>query len=205
MTSSAFAIVAEFPTPAITTRSRPPRTCLSGSGPPAAAPAPRDARLAAVAGARTTGPKRRTSRRIYGPADCPDGILGTACPPPKLRPTQSAPGFKPNQAGALDVTEIICLVTVTCDGNGAAAARPAMIPHRRLRWRQRPRQARESPGRHTAPAGAVTPGELLPIDRAASPAPGPGRVASRGRLRRQRARATPSRRLLPRAPEGKSR
>lgn len=53
--------------------------------------------------------------------------------PQKLRPTQSAPGFQPNQAGASDVTEIICLVTVTCDGNGAAAARPAMIPHRRLR------------------------------------------------------------------------
>jgi hypothetical protein len=119
--------------PAISTRSRPPRTWVSGSGLPAAAPAPRDARLAAVAGARAAGPKRRTSPRIYGPAGCPDGILRTACPPPKLRPTQSAPGFKPNQAGASDITEIICLVTVTCDGNGSAAARPAMIPHRRPR------------------------------------------------------------------------
>ena len=204
MTSSAFAIVAEFPTSAISTRSRPPRTYVSGSGLPAAAPAPRDARLAAVAGARTVGPKRRTSRRIYGPAGCPDGILGTACPPPKLRPTQSAPGFKPNQAGASDVTEIICLVTVTRDGNGVAAARPAMIPTGACgSGSDRARPA--SPGRHTAPAGAVTPCELPPMDRAASPVPGPGRVASRGRLRRQRVRATPSRRLLPRAHEGKSR
>jgi hypothetical protein len=69
--------------PAISTRSRPPRTCVSGSGLPAAAPAPRDTRLAPKAGARTAGPKRRTSRRIYGPAGCPDGILGTTCPPPK--------------------------------------------------------------------------------------------------------------------------
>jgi hypothetical protein len=69
--------------PAISTCSRPPRICLSGSGLPTAVPAPRDARLAAIAGARTAGPKRRTSCRIYGPAGCPDGILGTACPPPK--------------------------------------------------------------------------------------------------------------------------
>ena len=204
MTSSAFAIVAEFPTSAISTRSRPPRTYASSSGLPAAAPAPRHARLAAVAGARTVGPKRRASRRIYGPAGCPDGILGTACLPPKLRPTQSAPGFKPNQAGASDVTEIICLVTVTCDGNGAAAALPAMIPHRRLRQRQRPRPACEPRQAHGT-GGRRHTGELPPLDRAASPVPGPGRVASRGRLRRQRVRATPSRRLLPRAHEGKSR
>jgi hypothetical protein len=69
--------------PAISTRSRPPRTCLSGSGLPAAAPAPRDARLAAVAGARAAGPKRHTSPRIYEPAGCPDGILCPACPAPK--------------------------------------------------------------------------------------------------------------------------
>ena len=37
----------------------------------------------AIAGARTAGPNRSTSCRIYGPAGCPDGILGTACPPPK--------------------------------------------------------------------------------------------------------------------------
>jgi hypothetical protein len=71
-----------FP-PAISTCSRPPRTCLSGSGLPTAVAAPRDARLAAIAGARTAGPKRRTSCRIYGPAGCPDGILGPACPPPR--------------------------------------------------------------------------------------------------------------------------
>lgn len=69
--------------PAISTCSRPPRTCLSGSGLPTAVAAPRDARLAAIARARTAGPKRRTSGRIYGPAGCPDGILGPACPPPR--------------------------------------------------------------------------------------------------------------------------
>lgn len=109
--------------PDMRVRLRPARCRTSAEG----CPAGRGGR------AQAAGPKRRTSPRIYGPAGCPDGILRTACPSPKLRPTQSAPGFRPNQAGASDITQIICLVTVTCDGNGAAAARPAMIPHRRLR------------------------------------------------------------------------
>ena len=180
--------------PAISTCSRPPRTCLSGSGLPTAVPAPRDAGLAAIAGARTAGPKRRTSCRIYGPAGCPDGILGTACPPPKLRPTPIGVRIHAESGQGSDVTEIICLVTVTCDGNGAAA-RPAMIPIGACcgsSGRVRP----VSPGGHTAAAGAVTPGELPPLDCATSTVPGPGRVASRGGCGAQLVRGTPSRGLF---------
>jgi len=100
MASSAFAIVAESH-PAIVTCGRPPRPHLPGSGLPAAVPAPRDpTRCPPLRWPGRAGPKRGMSRRIYRPAGCPDCILGTACPPPRLRPSQSAPGFKPNGAKA---------------------------------------------------------------------------------------------------------
>src|SRR5262249_54258159 len=136
-----FAIVAEFPTPAIIT-CRPPRTRLSHSGLPAAVPAPRDAtRWPRSPGPGRRGPKRRTSRRIHGPAGCPYFFLGPASPPPKnharpqkLRPTPIGAQIRTESGQGSDVTEIICLVTVTCDGNGAVgAARPARVSHRRLR------------------------------------------------------------------------
>ena len=64
--------------------------------------------------------------------------------PQKLRPTPIGARIHAESGQGSDVAESICLVTVTCDGNGAAAAaRPAMIPHRRLRWQQRPRPPRE--------------------------------------------------------------
>ena len=47
--------------------------------------------------------------------------------PQELRPTPIGARIHAESGQGLDVAEIICLVTVTCDGNGAAA-RPAMIP-----------------------------------------------------------------------------
>jgi hypothetical protein len=207
MTSSAFAIVAESPAPAISTRSRPARACVSGSGLPAAVPAPRDyPRVCRGCRGRDGGIRNSaqaaefTDRRVVLIA-----FWAQHARPQKLRPTPIGARIQAESGQGSDVTEIICLVTVTCDGNGAAAAaRPAMIPHGAC-GSSSDRVRPASPGRHTAPATAVTPGELPPMDRATSPVPGPGRVASRGRLRRQRVRATPPRRLLPRASEGKSR
>jgi hypothetical protein len=80
--------------------------------------------------------------------------------PKELRPTPIGARIHAESGQGSDVAEIICLVTVTCDGNGAAA-RPAMIPTGACGGsggRVRP----TSPGRHTALAGAVTPGELPP-------------------------------------------
>jgi len=82
---------------------------------------------------RRPGPGRREQNAAQAPGFTDRRIVLMAfwaqhARPQKLRPAQSAPGFKPNQAGASDITEIICLVTVTCGGNGAAAARPALIP-----------------------------------------------------------------------------
>jgi hypothetical protein len=138
-------------------RASPPRhhcpqqaavSCLPGSGLPAAVPSAGGLRtLAAVAGARTLGPKRRTSRRIYGPAGCPDCILGTTWPAPKAAANPLSAQIQTESGQGSDVTEIICPVTVTCDGNGAAAAaRPVRISHRRLRRQRRPRPPRAQAG-----------------------------------------------------------
>jgi hypothetical protein len=115
--------------PAISTCSRPPRTCLSGSGLPTAVPAPRDARLAAIAG------PGRPDRNAAQAAEFTDrrvvlmAFWTQHARPQKLRPTPIGAWIHAESGQGSDVAEIICLVTVTCDGNGAAAAaRPATIP-----------------------------------------------------------------------------
>ena len=123
--------------------------------------------------------------------------------PQELRPTPIGARIHAESGQGSDVAEIICLVTVTCDGNGAAA-RPAMILTG-ARGGSGGRVRPASPGRHTAPADAVAPGELPPLDCATSTVPGPGRVASREGCGIQRVTRHAAPEALASRSEGKSR
>jgi hypothetical protein len=203
MASSAFAIVAEFSTPpSVPTAGRPEHVC-----PALACPLPYQYRRT-PGWPRWPGPGQRT-RSAAQAAEFTDrrvvlmAFWAQHARPQELRPTPIGARIHAESGQGSDVAEIICPVTVTCDGNGAAA-RPAKIPTGACGGSGgcgRP----ASPGRPTAPAGAVAPGEPPPLDCATSTVPGPGRVASRGGCGAHRVHGTPSPEALASRSEGKSR
>jgi|SRR6185312_16229714 len=202
MASSAFAIVAEFPTPpSVPAAGRPEHAC-----PALACPLPYQDRRT-PGWPRWPGPGQRT-RNAAQAAEFTDrrvvlmAFWAQHARPQELRPTPIGARIHTESGQGSDVAEIICLVTVTCDGNGAAA-RPAMIPTGACGGsggRVRP----ASPGRHTAPAGTVTRVNFHPW--IAQPARSPARVG----LRPGEAAAPTEytarrpRRLLPRVLKGRA-
>ena len=184
MASSAFATVAEFPTPAISACPRP--SC----------PAQRPSRRS----------NHRTNRRIYRPTDCHDCILGPACPAPqncRQTPISVQLQTSPARTGMSRKSYASSPERVTEMALRRPPVRPSRISRGRLPRQRRPRPPPNRAGR-MAQTGAVKPGEGRRY--VAQPARFPARVGWHcvpGRLPRQRVRGTPSRRLLPRVLKGR--
>ena len=81
-------------------------------------------------------------------------------PAPKTAANPIGARIQAESGQGSDVTEIICLVTVTCDGNGAVAAAGPPGSRTSADGGGSDRVRPVGPGRHAAPAGAVTPGEF---------------------------------------------
>ena len=100
-------------------------------------------------------------------------------------PAPQEPAANPNRRPAANqlgrcrnVTQIICLVTVTCHGNGAAARPPAQPCRISLRRRLRQWHPPHNGIRQClAPTEAAKPGKGRARDGAAGTVSGPGRVA----------------------------
>ena len=182
--------------------SHPRHQCL----PSALAPGP-----AAIAPGQTAAQTEEfIARRIAMTAFWAQHARSPKLPPnPNPRPASNQP--RPGR----NVTQIICLVTVTCHGNGAAApARPAIpdlprTPAAATASASAPRTGQAHGarrGRQTGRRSPILTGRRSPIHCATGTVPGPGRVA----LRPGKAAApASSRHAVPEAlasrPEGKSR